>query len=154
MQVPSELPTGSGVWTASTGASFVRTLDPAIIFANIAYSYTRQESFSDIQSVEENQPGDVDLGDTWQFGVGIAFAFNDRLSMNMSYSQALTSVSKTRNKGEDWIDIVGSKSNAATLGVGVTYAMTKHLAMVTSMGAGLTADAPDVTFSVKFPYMF
>ncbi len=154
LKVPAELPTGSGVWSATTGASFVRTLDPAIIFANIAYSYTRPESFSDIQSVEGDQPGEVDLGDTWQYGVGIAFAFNDRLSMNMSYSQALTSVSKTRNKGDEWIDIIGSKSNAATLGLGVTYAMTKHLAMVTSLGAGLTADAPDLTFSVKFPYMF
>lgn len=154
LEVPEELPTGSGVWTATTGFSLVKTLDPAIIFANIAYSHTEQESFGDIQALEGNQPGDVDLGNTWQYGVGIAFAFNDRLSMNMSYTQALTSVSQTRNKGEDWQDIVGSKSNSATLGVGVTYAMTQHLAMVTSVGAGLTADAPDLTFSLKFPYMF
>ncbi len=154
MQVPAELPTGSGVWTATTGASFVRTLDPAIIFANIAYSYTRPESFSDIQAQSYDQPGEIDLGDTWQYGVGIAFAFNDQLSMNMSYTQALTRVSKTRNEGEGWIEIIGSKSNSATLGVGVTYAMTRHLAMVTNVGAGLTADAPDLTFSVKFPYMF
>lgn len=154
LEVPKELPTGSGVWTATTGFSFVRTLDPAIIFANIAYSYTRPESFDDIQVVEEEQPGEIDLGDTWQYGVGIAFAFNDRLSMNISYSQALTSISKTRNEGEDWVAIPGSRSNSATLGVGATYAMTKHLAMVTSVGSGLTADAPDLTFSIKFPYMF
>ena len=154
LEVPSELPTGSGVWTATTGASVVKTLDPAIIFANLAYSYTMPESFSDIQAQDGAQPGDVDLGNTWQYGVGIAFALNDRLSMNMSYSQAITRVSKTRLKGGDWQDIIGSKSNSATLGIGVTYAMTQNLSMVTNIGAGLTDDAPDLTFSLKFPYMF
>lgn len=154
LEVPSELPTGSGVWTVTAGASFVRTLDPAIIFANISYSNTLRERFSDIQAVEGKQPGEIDLGNTLQYGVGIAFAFNDRLSMNMSYSQALTGVSRTKNNGEGWVEILGSKSNSANLAIGATYSMTKHLAMVTSVGSGLTADAPDLTFSIKFPYMF
>ena len=154
LEVPEELPTGSGVWAATTGFSVVNTLDPAIIFANIAYTYTRPESFDDIGVAAGDQPGDIDLGDAWQFGAGIAFAFNDRLSMNMSYSQAITRVSKTREEGGEWQNIIGSQANSATLGVGVTYAVSKHLSMVTSIGAGLTDDAPDVTFSLKFPYMF
>lgn len=154
LEVPAELPTGSGVWGATTGFSVVRTLDPAIIFANVAYTYTERESFSDIRIEAGKQPGEVDLGNTWQFGAGIAFAFNERLSMNMSYSQAVTRISKTREEGGKWQNIIGSQANAAILGVGVTYAMTKHLSMVTNVGAGLTDDASDVTFSLKFPYMF
>ncbi len=154
LEVPAELPTGSGVRAVTTGFSFVRTLDPAIIFANIAYNYTRRENFDDIRIQAGDQPGEVDLGNTWQYGVGIAFAFNDKLSMNMSYSQAITSVSKTRDEGGAWQDIIGSEANSATLGIGVTYAMTRHLSMISSVGSGLTDDAPDLTFSLKFPYMF
>lgn len=160
LEVPEELPTGSGVWTVMTGASFVRTLDPAIIFANLSYSNTLRERFRDIQSEaaddnQPDQPGEIDLGNTVQYGVGIAFAFNDQLSMNITYSQAITSVSRTKKEGEDrWVEIIGSRSNSATLGIGATYAMSKHLAMVTSVGSGLTEDAPDLTFSIKFPYMF
>lgn len=154
LEVPKELPTGSGVWAASTGLSWVKTLDPAVIFANIAYTYTEPESFSDIDPAKGKQPGEVDLGNSWQYGVGLAFAFNDKLSTSITYSHSITSVSRTRPEDGEWQDIIGSTSNSATLGIGATYAIDKNLAMVTTVGAGLTTDAPDLSFSLKFPYTF
>ena len=33
--VPEEQPTGNGLWQANVGMSFVKTTDPAILFANL-----------------------------------------------------------------------------------------------------------------------
>ena len=41
-----------------------------------------------------------------------------------------------------------------TFNLGVTYGLTENLAMVTSLGLGLTSDTSDFTFGVKFPYRF
>lgn len=156
LQVPEELPTGSGVWGVSSGLSFVKTLDPAVIFANFSYTYTDEEDFGDIEPTEGEgkQPGEVNIGDTWQYGVGLAYAFNDKLSTSMTFTQSFTETSETRLEGEEWQEIIGSSANSATLGFGVTYAISKNLSMVTNVGSGLTADAPDMNFSIKFPYTF
>lgn len=154
-QVPEELPTGSGVWGGSVGLSFVSTLDPAILFANFGYTYTHTEDFDDISSTPDNiQPGKVSLGDSWQYGVGMAFALNDRMSLSMAYSHSITGTSKTKPEDGEWSEIIGSDSNAASLNFGVTYGLSKHLSLVTNVGSGLTSDAPDVSFSMKLPYNF
>ncbi|WP_315981555.1 hypothetical protein [Aliamphritea spongicola] len=59
---PAELPTGSGLYSLTTGLSFVKTTDPAILFANIGYTHHFEESFGDISSSAGNQPGKVKLG--------------------------------------------------------------------------------------------
>ncbi len=71
---PSELPTGSGLWSISNSLSFVKTADPAILFANLGYTYNVEGSFRDISASDGNQPGDVQLGDSIFYGLGMAFA--------------------------------------------------------------------------------
>lgn len=46
LEVPSDVPTGSGVWGVNTGLSFVKSYDPAILFANLGYTYTHPGSNS------------------------------------------------------------------------------------------------------------
>lgn len=152
---PETLPTGSGVWSASTGFSFVKTTDPAILFANVEYTHHFEESFDDISSVEGvTTPGDVRLGDAFGYGVGVAFAINDRMSMSFSYSQRIQQTSETRAQGGSWTEVTHSDANAATFNTGVTYALGSKWAMSTSLGIGLTPDAPDLSLSVSFPYSF
>ena len=151
---PSELPTGSGLWSISNSLSFVKTTDPAILFANIGYTYNLEGSFSDISSSAGDQPGDVRLGDSIFYGLGMAFALNERMSMSMSLSQRISQKSQTRNAGDSWQKIIGSDGNAATFNAGLTYALSENLSMSTSLGIGLTPDAPDFTVGVKFPYRF
>lgn len=153
--VPEELPSGNGVWSVSTGFSFVRTVDPAILFANLSYFHNIAQKFDDISSVPGTvTPGQVALGDSLQIGLGLAFALNERLSMNFSYAHRLAGKSRIKTAGSDWTSITGSDANAVSLNLGATYAMSDKLSMVTSVGIGLTPDAPDVVFSMKFPYSF
>lgn len=155
LKVPERLPSGNGVWALSTGLSFVKTVDPAILFANIGLFYNFEESFDDISSIPGiTVPGSVKLGDSFQYGLGTAFALNETTSLSLGFSHRLTARSRTKVEGGSWHDIVGSDGNAATLSLGLTHALNEKTSMVTSLGIGLTPDASDLTLSVKFPQTF
>jgi len=152
---PDSLPTGNGVWTLSTGVTFVKTVDPAILFANIGYAYNFAHKFSDISgSPTSTIPGEVDLGNSYQLGGGIAFALSDRMSLSTSYAHRFAVESRIKPEGQAWQNIIGSSSSSGSLNFGVTYAMSDKLSMVANVGVGITPDAPDVTVGVKFPYNF
>ncbi|MCZ7655224.1 MAG: hypothetical protein M5R42_14585, partial [Rhodocyclaceae bacterium] len=70
-----KLPTGNGIWTTSFGLSFLKTTDPAVLFANVGYNYNMARSFNDISSTAGvRTPGDIKLGDSFQWGAGLALA--------------------------------------------------------------------------------
>jgi hypothetical protein len=153
--VPDRQPTGNGVWQATFGSSFVKTMDPAIVFGNIGYIHSFIHSFSDIDTDPEVvTPGSVKLSDVYYYGAGLAFAFNDRSSLSLSFSDRINGKDSLRETGGSWTKIIGSQANAATLNLGFTYALDSHTTLVTILGMGMTPDAPDFTLTFKIPYMF
>ena len=152
--VPEQQPTGNGVWQANVGLSAVKTADPAILFANIGYVHSIPRGFNDIDSNPDTvNPGDVKLGGSVYFGAGVAFAFNERTSLSLSFSDRISARASTRFQGGKWMKVIGSDANAASLNLGVTYALNQHTTLVTLLGIGLTPDAPDFTLAFKIPYM-
>jgi len=155
LSAPDELPTGNGIWTLSTGLTFVKTIDPAILFANVGYSHNFIGKFNDISGQSgTTTAGEIDLGDSYQLGGGLAFALNDRMSTSMSYSHRFAQKSRVKGQGAAWQSVVGSDSSSGSLNFGVTYAMSDKLSMVANVGMGVTPDSPDVTVGIKFPYNF
>lgn len=153
--VPDKQPTGNGVWQATLGSSFVKTMDPAIVFGNVGYIHSFTRSFSDIDTDPQvTTPGSVKLSDVYYFGAGIAFAFNDRASLSLSFSDRINGKDSLRASGGPWTKIIGSQANAATLNMGFTYALSPHTTIITILGMGMTPDAPDFTLTFKIPYMF
>jgi len=153
--VPSRQPTGNGLWQASIGTSAVKTLDPAILFGNIGYIHSFPRSFGDIDTDPQTRtPGEVKLGNAYYFGAGVAFAFNERTSLSLSFSDKLSAAASLRQKGAPWAKVIGSNANAATFNMGVTYALDGHTTLVSLLGIGLTPDAPDFSLTFKVPYMF
>ena len=151
LEFPSELPTGNGVWAVSFGASFLKTLDPAIVFASLGAEVTLEEDFDDISADPGDQPGDVDLGDTVRFGFGTAFAVNQRLSLSLSLDQSFTTESEQQLDGGPATDVVGSDATASVLNVGGTLSLDADRSLTTNVGFGLTEDAPDVSVRVSMP---
>lgn len=152
--VPAQQPTGNGVWQAGLGLSMVKASDPAILFGNIGVTHSFQRGFADIDSdPETTNPGQVQLGDAFYFGAGLAFAFNERTSLSISFSDRMAARARTRYAGSDWLKIVGSDANAGTLNFGLTHALSPNATFVGVLGIGVTPDAPDFSLSVKFPYM-
>ncbi len=153
--VPSQEPTGNGLWQANVGLSAVKTADPAILFANIGYIQPFARSFDDLDNSPDTvNPGEVNLGRSFYFGLGVAFAFNERTSLSMSFSDRLSARARTRAKGEQaWTKVIGSDANAASFNLGVTYALNPNMTLVTQLAFGLTPDAPNFSLSFKIPYM-
>ncbi len=155
LNVPETLPTGNGVWSATAGLAVVKTMDPAVVFANLAYTHNFDRDFSDISPQEGVRvPGTVNLGDYFQFGLGMAFALNERMSMSMSFSELISRHSRIRYEGGGWQTVNGSDANAAYFNIGMTWAISDKLTMVPNLSMGLTPDAPDFSVSLKFPYYF
>ncbi len=152
--VPAEQPTGNGLWQTSIGLSAVKTADPAILFGNIGYVRSFKRGFGDIDSNPDTvNPGQVQLGDAYYFGAGVAFAFNERTSLSISFSDRLSARASTRYRGGQWVKVIGSDANAGTLNLGVTYALTPRTTLVSMLGIGLTPDAPDFSLAFKVPCM-
>lgn len=155
LTVPEDIPTGNGVWSVSPGISLVKTVDPAVIFGNLSYTYNFEESFRDISAQQGTKlGGSVKLGNWFQYGLGLAFALNEKMSLSMSYSQLISQKSRIKQDGSGWYTVVGSDANSAFLNLGMTYSVSNNLAIVPNLSLGLTPDAPDFTFSLKFPYYF
>ena len=155
LKIPAKLPTGNGVWAASAGLSFIKTVDPAILFANLGYTHHFDRSFNDISSDPNTRtPGSVRLGDQFSLGAGFAFALNERMSLSTSYSHRFARKARIREQGQGWQTVNGSDSSAGVLNFGVTYALSDRRSMVFNLGIGVTADAPDITIGVKFPFSF
>ena len=153
--VPEDLPTGNGVWSISPAISLVKTFDPAVLFGSLSYTHNLEESFDDISSTQNlKQPGKVKLGDSFQIGAGVAFALNEKMSMSFSVSDLIQKKSKLKQDGGDWQTVTTSDANAGYFNIGMTVAATDNLTIVPNLSIGLTDDAPDFTFSLKFPYYF
>ena len=152
--VPEEQPTGNGLWAATVGLSAVKTTDPAILFGNIGYTRTMAGSFDDLDNNPETvNPGQVRMGDAYFFGAGVAFAFNERTSLSISFSDRLAARARTRYDGDVWRKVIGSDANAAMFNLGVTHALNPNTTLVGILGIGLTPDAPDFSLTFKLPYM-
>lgn len=153
--VPDTLPTGNGVWSITPGISLVKTFDPAVLFGTLSYTHNFEESFDDISStVNQTTPGKVRIGDSFQVGAGVAFALNEKMSMSFSVSDLVQRKSKLKQDGGDWESVVSSDANAGYFNVGMTIAATDNLTIVPNLSIGMTDDAPDFQFSLKFPYYF
>lgn len=153
--VPTRQPTGQGVWGVNFGASMLKTLDPAILFANVGITHTFARHFADLDTSPDTvSPGKVDLGNAFNYGIGVAFALNERMSLSMSLAQRLNGSARIRPDATGlWERIIGSDGNAATLGIGMTYALSERMTFVGNLGIGLTPDAPDFSITAKLPFV-
>ncbi|HCH52277.1 MAG TPA: hypothetical protein DE109_01930 [Aeromonas sp.] len=154
LMVPKDLATGNGLWQLSTGFSLVKTMDPAILFANLNYGHSLKQDFDDVSYQPGDQPGSIQLGDWYEYGLGVAFALNERFSLSFNINQRITLESSQGAEGFDMEKVTGSDANAASFGMGSTWAITDKLSMAVNWSAGLTTDAPDYSIGLRFPYRF
>ena len=154
LMVPKDLATGNGLWQLSTGFSLVKTMDPAILFASLNYGHSLKQDFDDISYQPRNQPGSIQLGDWYEYGLGVAFALNERFSLSFNINQRITLESSQGAEGFDMEKVTASDANAASFGMGSTWAITDKLSMAVNWSAGLTTDAPDYSIGLRFPYRF
>ncbi len=150
---PTGLPTGVGVWNVSGGASIIKTVDPAILFAGVNYYYNIQRHFKDISPYQgTTTPGQVAPGNALSVSFGTAFSLNDRMSATFSFQDTMVGSERLHGDGGPWQTVGGSSMNAAMFNVGTTYAINHHTSWQAMLGIGVTHDAPSFQFSMRFPH--
>lgn len=146
----NELPRGLGTWGLSGGLTFVRTLDPAVVFGSIRYLWDIEKDFG-------SSVGTIDYGDTVEYSLGLALALNERLALTMSLQHSLTDFTRQEFDGSRR-KLVGSDLNAARLFIGGSYRMSEMLTVNLNAGIGITEDAPDfqieLSVPLRLPYRF
>ena len=136
-----EAPTGSGFYTVSPGVTMVWPIDPVVLFAGGAYSYTFGRRFEEF--------GYVEPGHGFEFFAGMNMSINERVSMNFSFldkQRFATSVGG--------IEIPGSGTHDARLSLGASVGLSDTTSLVLSASNGLTDESPDFSFSVRLPIVF
>ncbi len=136
------LATGTGFWGLRSGFTLLKVSDPAVLFLSAGYFYHHKSD--DVRGFDKVDPPDsVDLG------MGMAYALNPFLSITTRFAGSFTE--KTQVNG---LEIDGSDSVSAALGLGVTYAISNRTSLDISAEFGLTEDAPDFTLRVSTPMSF
>ena len=146
--VATEFPTGTGHWGTSFGATFIKTVDPAVVFLNVAYFW----NFARDVGVVGNPPqdfGNINLGNSFEYSLGLVLALQERLSINFAYNQRL--VGRTLRDGAPLTD---SSINAISFKFGATYVFSPRYTMDVVVGIGLNDDAPRASVLTRFPITF
>jgi len=154
LSVPARLSTGSGVWGLSGGVSVLKTLDPLIVFGNATYFHNFDRKLGDIDEQDGDQPGRVRLGRAIQFGAGVAFALNDRSSLSASFTERFVTHTRLKRTGNPWGTVVGSQANVGIFNMGASFALSEKMSLLTTVGIGMTQDAPDMVINVRIPFRF
>ena len=151
LNVPEDLPTGSGLWSATFSVSALRTYDPVILFGNLGYTYNLPGDFDDISPVlGQVNPAKVKLGNPYQLSGGLAIALNDRAAVSFSVSTSMAGATHTKPRGsDDYERIPGSSTSTATLNVGASYLLPSGWSLNGQLANGLTPDAPNFVMSFR-----
>lgn len=149
-KVPEDLPTGSGHWGFTPYVSFVKTTDPAVLFASFSYFYHRKRDV--VLGRDENGNKvkfEVDPSDYFGYSLGMAYALNDNLAISTAFDQKFYDKVKVNGDSQNETDLV-----LGSLVLGGTYAMNDILSVNLSVGIGLTPDSPDMEVSFRLPFRY
>lgn len=151
LNVPEDLPTGSGLWSATMSVSALRTYDPVILFGNIGYTFNVPGDFDDISPVVgQVNPAKVKLGNPYQLSGGLAIALNDRAAVSFSVSTSMAGATHVKPRGsDDYERIAGSSTSTATLNIGASYLLPSGWSLNGQLANGLTPDAPNFVMSFR-----
>jgi hypothetical protein len=145
------LSTGKGYYSVGGGASTRKFIDPVVLFASVSASYGLKESgINQVRGsriLDEFEPG-ISGGASF----GFAYSFNYDVSLTMSYQQSFNTASKFMFTSGETSEPADQTS--ASLGFSLGVRVSPKTIVNTSVGLGLTEDAPDVSLGVSFPLDF
>lgn len=131
LSIEGQIPIGTNTYGLGISAAFVKSLDPAVLFANIAYQYSLRQSDQDLLLAAPKSMISASLG--------YAYALNDTLTIGTSVSGIFPQGAKT-----DGISLSQTKKQFS-LQLGLTSLLSKDIYIEPSVSFGLNRAASDVT---------
>jgi hypothetical protein len=150
--LPLSLPTGSGFRSLQPSLTWLLPSDPAVFFGSISYTrnFQRRDVYRTVLAGQREPLGTIKAGDVLGFNLGMGLALNDKASLSFGYDHS--AVDRTRQNGQVIPGAV--RVQLGTLLVGASYRLDAHRTVNVSVGAGLTRDTPDVTLTVRMPFVY
>ena len=151
IDIDEQLSTGSGYYSVAGGVSFSKVLDPVVVFGSTSATYNLPER--DLQQVrvarvlQELEPG-FGLSGSAGFAYSLSYDISLSISAQLSYSdQTILSFS-------DGTQAVAQDQMSGFLSMSLGTRVSDTTIVNTSLGIGLTEDAPDFSLGVSLPIRF
>jgi hypothetical protein len=129
----TQSPLGTGFWQINPGVSFVKTVDPVVLFGSLSYTHFFEKNGF--------QPGEA-INPV----LGTGFAINDEIAISFKLAGSL--ITRPRFHGDDFGSVLTPFSFYFT----VDKYITNNSYLEPSVGIGLTNDAPDFSFGLTYVY--
>ena len=152
-----DLSTGKGYYSIGGGASTRKFIDPIVLFGSGSLSYGFEETGLN-QRRGSRILDDYSPGISGGIALGFAYSLNYDVSLTMSYQQSFATGSEFAfrqldpNKPQEFSRPADQTSSS--LGISLGVRVSPKTIVNTSIGFGLTEDAPDVSLGLSFPLDF
>ena len=123
---------GTGNYSVGGGVTLLKSIDLVYFFARIGYTDTLAA------------PG-RDLGNSYEYSMGMGFSLNDRVAFNMQYVGAQIGQVKINN-----LEIDNSSLEIGGLNFSATILITKKLFIEPVIGLGLMRDASTPSLDLEY----
>lgn len=150
--IETELATGSGFRAIEPSVTILFPSDPAVFFANLGYDFNLKDNVNKTFSVSGSQPQtvqEVDPGDAFRMSFGMAYAINQAASFTVGYKADFIQSTDTVINGTR---LSSSRLKLGSMLLGFGYRMSDQVSANVNLELGITADAPDVTMTLRVPY--
>lgn len=143
----TRLATGSGFDAVQPGLTFLFPSDPAVFFGGVAYTYSfaRDVGFG---------YGHIDPGGILDLNMGMGLALNERASFSVGYQHSVVDQTTQPIAATGRALARTGTLQLGTLRFGVSYRVTDHFNLNTTIGLGVTRDSPDLEATIRLPYRF
>jgi hypothetical protein len=144
------LATGSGINTFNIGANMTRIVDPVALFGSVNASYGLTARHLN-QQLSGATLREVKPGASAGFGLGFAYALSYKITTSFSFQESISARSTlTFDNGNRAQTLT---QTAGILSVGVGYRVSPKTTVNVTVGAGLTAAAPNLTLTMSLPLL-
>lgn len=152
--IETELATGSGFHAIEPSITALFPTDPAVLFGNLGYLFALEENVDRTFTSSGNDPQTVqsfDPGDAVRMSFGMAYAMNAAASFTLGYKHDF--IQKTETVINDVV-LSDSSLDVGALLLGFSYRVNERATTNVNLELGMTADAPDVTMTLRTPFAF
>lgn len=148
IDIKRELSTGSGYYSLSGGASLSKVLDPVVIFGSTSLSYNFPVD-------DLNQVRGARLLEEVETGFGLSgsagFAYSLSYDISLSVSAQVSYSDETTLTFSDGTRAVAEDQMTGFLSMSLGTRVSDTTIVNTSLGIGLTEDAPDFSLGLSLP---
>ena len=151
IDINEQLSSGSGYYSVSGGLSVSKVLDPVVVFGSASLSWNFDQSgLNQVRGgrvLTEVQPG---------FGVSGSggFAYSLSYDLSLSISVQISYTDETVLVFDDNTEAVAQDQVTGFLNISLGTRVSDTTIINTSLGIGLTEDAPDFSLGLSMPIQF